>query len=136
MFTRSCYKTREKRKKQTKVLPKITRFQDNGQKSPGQLFPLKFIAKYRKCFVSFRNSVGVDAAREKKSWRRKANVKAVPFNVYKTLAPRLRCYFWIFAGRGSARYQHFLSTIHLQGIWLNITTCKLTTTYVQHWSME
>ena len=31
-------------------------------------------------------------------------------------------------------YQHFLSTIHLQRIWLDIIVCKLTTSYVQHWS--
>ena len=31
-------------------------------------------------------------------------------------------------------YQHFLSTIHLQRIWFDIIACKLTTSYVQHWS--
>ena len=56
-------------------------------------------------------------------------------NVHEARAPRLRCYFRIFAEEAQRDYyQHFLSTIHLQRIWLDIIVCKLTTSYVQHWS--
>ena len=59
----------EKNGKQTKVLPKITRFQDNGQKVPNSCFP--FITKYRKRFISFSSSVGVGAGIKKKIYHNK-----------------------------------------------------------------
>ena len=49
-----------------------------------------------------------------------------------------------FAGGDSARYQNFeiflplfiYRAFHLRRVWVDITVCKLTTTYVRHWSQK